>query len=74
MQITALVLDPAGQPNFRTINPAHPAAARLVVSARTDHAGTGGCSRRLNEPLLNKLTFPVNVVTPICPWPTRRNR
>lgn len=25
MRITALVLDPAGQPYFRTINPAHPA-------------------------------------------------
>jgi hypothetical protein len=33
MQITALVLDPAGQPYFRTINPAHPVAARLVVAA-----------------------------------------
>jgi hypothetical protein len=46
MQITALVLDPAGQPNFRTINPAHPAAARLVVSAPQPVQWNGSCRDR----------------------------
>ncbi|CAE6959806.1 hypothetical protein [Paraburkholderia domus] len=45
MQITALVLDPAGQP--RTINPAHPAAAAgLVMAAPQPLQGNGSLRDR----------------------------
>ncbi|CAE6881948.1 hypothetical protein [Paraburkholderia domus] len=44
MQITALVLDPAGQP--RTINPAHPAAAGRVMAAPQPLQGNGSLQDR----------------------------